>query len=50
MNDWGTEGKMNPFKEVYDVGVHLFIECVCTDYNLARVSNDCPDGQLQRVI
>ena len=26
MKDWGTEGKMNPFNEVYDVSFHL-IEC-----------------------
>ena len=23
MKDWGSEGKMNPFNEVYDVSLHL---------------------------
>ena len=27
MKDWGNEGKMNPFNEVYDVSFHL-IECI----------------------
>ena len=23
MKDWGSEGKINPFNEVYDVSLHL---------------------------
>ena len=25
MKDWGREGKMNPFNEVYDVSLYLLI-------------------------
>ena len=25
MKDWGSEGKMNPFNEVYDVSLHLLM-------------------------
>ena len=25
MKDWGTEGKINPFNEVYDASLHLFM-------------------------
>ena len=29
MKEWGTEGKINPFSEIYDVSLYSFGECVC---------------------
>ena len=31
MKDWGTEGKINPFNEIYDVSLHLLIPHVDND-------------------
>ena len=31
IKDWGSEGKMNPFTEVYDVSLHLLIPRVYND-------------------
>ena len=31
MKDWGTEGKINPFNEIYDVSLHLLIPYVDND-------------------
>ena len=31
MKDWGSEGKINPFNEVYDVSLHFLIPHVYND-------------------
>ena len=52
MKDWGSEGEINPFSEIYNVGLLLLIPhmFIMNFNNLACVPNDCPNGQLQRVI
>ena len=48
MEGWGKEGRMDPFKDVYDVSIpDLFL-----NYQLsatqARLPNDCSHGELPR--
>lgn len=50
MSEWGTEGTINPFKEVYEVCNSLIGTRLLCDLNsryLARLPNDCSDGQLR---
>ena len=51
MNDWGNEGTINPFKELYDVSSIFILTYVekFTPSHVACLSNDRPDGGLSRI-
>jgi hypothetical protein len=52
MKSWGTEGKINPFREIYDVCFYYCSHQFANTLNhktlvIACVPNDCPHGHLQ---
>ena len=51
MNDWGNEGTINPFKELYDVNSTFILTFVekFTPFHVACVPNDRQDGGLSRI-
>jgi hypothetical protein len=51
MTDWGTEGKINPFEDVYRVGIFVLSHeyrdtAEPFSFYIARISDDRPHGVL----